>query len=117
MSDLSSCNSAWIMDTFCDDECNFPHFNYDGGDCCLDQIVSHYCTHCFCYEDCSFHEVQYVEDLTLPPPIWTTEVPFWTTTIMTNDVEGNQPFLVDLNVDDNIFQNVMWPIQYLMIYQ
>ena len=46
-------NWNWIKDGFCDDVCNFPQFGYDGGDCCLETLVSTYCSDCFCYQSCS----------------------------------------------------------------
>merc|ERR1711860_457820 len=42
-------------DGFCDDLCNHPEQNFDGGDCCLDYIDITYCTECYCYNDCSEH--------------------------------------------------------------
>ena len=32
--DNLTCPSSWIHDQVCDDDCNHPHFNFDGGDCC-----------------------------------------------------------------------------------
>jgi len=32
---------------------DFPQFGYDGGDCCLETLVSTYCSDCFCYQSCS----------------------------------------------------------------
>ena len=28
------CPNDWENDQVCDDECNHPQFNFDGGDCC-----------------------------------------------------------------------------------
>ena len=41
----------YIGDGYCDDENNKEECNFDGGDCCLDEIDANYCTECICYED------------------------------------------------------------------
>ena len=90
MSDPTSCDTLWINDNTCDDDCNFPEFNYDGGDCCLDLVVSNFCWDCFCYYDCSVHELHDSDEI-LPPP----ELDISTTTLA-NDVKGTIYFK-DLN--------------------
>ena len=40
----------WVGDGYCDDETNIIDCGYDGGDCCLDSIMTDYCTQCQCYE-------------------------------------------------------------------
>ena len=50
----TGCNSDvpfYIEDLYCDDENNNEECNFDGGDCCLDNINANYCTECLCYED------------------------------------------------------------------
>ena len=42
-------NPQWIGDGYCDDENNNDDCNFDGGDCCLDEIIADYCTECVCY--------------------------------------------------------------------
>ena len=81
----------WKNDTICDDVCNVPKFQFDGGDCCLDLVFSDWCSHCFCYDDCSVH-YQDDLDLELPPGVVIlnmTEIPWLLdSTTMANDVEG-----------------------------
>ena len=45
----SSFDSDWIGDSFCDDGCNTKNFDYDGGDCCLEDIKTNVCEECICY--------------------------------------------------------------------
>ena len=40
----------WVGDGYCDDETNIVDCGYDGGDCCLDSIMTDYCTECQCHE-------------------------------------------------------------------
>lgn len=42
-------------DGHCDDICNYPELNFDGGDCCQEVIDRSFCSDCFCYQDCSKH--------------------------------------------------------------
>ena len=51
------CLEEWIEDGYCDDACNFPAHDFDGGDCCLDLVTLNYCQDCFCYNDCTHHEL------------------------------------------------------------
>ena len=44
-------NQMYVGDGYCDDENNNLKCNYDGGDCCLDQVLTDYCTICTCYEN------------------------------------------------------------------
>ena len=41
---------AFIGDGFCDDENNNEECNWDGGDCCGDNINTDYCSVCACLE-------------------------------------------------------------------
>ena len=47
----NSDNPSWIGDGWCDDETNNEDCDFDGGDCCLDEIFADYCIECLCYED------------------------------------------------------------------
>ena len=49
------CHSGWKGDKICDDACNVPELQFDGGDCCFDEINAEFCSFCFCYQDCTFH--------------------------------------------------------------
>ena len=43
----------WVGDDFCDDENNYPHCNYDGGDCCVlpgGNVNTAYCSECACLD-------------------------------------------------------------------
>ena len=40
----------WIGDNYCDDENNNLECNWDGGDCCGDNVNTQYCTDCDCLE-------------------------------------------------------------------
>ena len=39
-----------IGDGFCDDETNNVDCGFDGGDCCLDSVVTNFCSECECLE-------------------------------------------------------------------
>ncbi len=44
---------AYVGDSFCDDVTNIPVCEYDGGDCCPDQVTEltyEYCSECYCLE-------------------------------------------------------------------
>merc|ERR1712038_1022241 len=45
-----SCIDQWIGDNYCDDECNNEENNFDGGDCCGDDVNEQYCNVCECLE-------------------------------------------------------------------
>ena len=45
-------------DGYCDEVCNHPEHGFDDGDCCLDIVDGTYCSSCFCYEDCTYHELK-----------------------------------------------------------
>ena len=53
--DVPPCGPAWQGDGTCDDSCNLPELEFDGGDCCFDQINPAGCSFCVCYQDCTFH--------------------------------------------------------------
>ena len=40
----------WKGDNYCDDENNHPGCEYDGGDCCGDNVNTQYCSACECLE-------------------------------------------------------------------
>ena len=45
------CNvTQWVGDGYCDDVSNTIECNYDGGDCCLDNTNTVYCTDCLCFD-------------------------------------------------------------------
>ena len=46
---FSVCNVAWIGDGICDDQNNFPGCQFDEGDCCIQPLVTDYCTECECH--------------------------------------------------------------------
>ena len=43
-------NPFWVGDGFCDDATNNEVCNYDGGDCCLSDVMTTYCIECLCLE-------------------------------------------------------------------
>ena len=43
------CNQGWIGDGYCDDMNNIEICNYDGGDCCGDNVNTQYCFRCQCH--------------------------------------------------------------------
>ena len=45
---LGCTNPAWVGDGYCDDVTNNMECNYDGGDCCGDNINTQFCTECQC---------------------------------------------------------------------
>ena len=40
----------YVGDGFCDDLNNINSCNFDGGDCCLETVITDFCTECICYE-------------------------------------------------------------------
>merc|ERR1712223_907441 len=46
----SSCQDAWIGDGYCDDDNNCSTCQYDGGDCCGDNVQTIYCSDCQCLD-------------------------------------------------------------------
>ena len=46
----TSCNQYWIADGECDDINNNIGCNFDGGDCCGDNVNTQFCTDCLCLE-------------------------------------------------------------------
>ena len=40
--------SVFVQDGYCDDENNIPECNFDGGDCCLEEVLTDYCSICAC---------------------------------------------------------------------
>ena len=52
------CEPGWKGDEMCDDVCNVPELQFDGGDCCLEKLnADYFCSFCFCYQDCTFHPI------------------------------------------------------------
>lgn len=45
-----------LHDGYCDDGCNNPDFNYDGGDCCWQNPSLVGCTDCLCHLDGQVHD-------------------------------------------------------------
>ena len=41
---------AYIGDGYCDDVNNNEMCEFDGGDCCLEEVKTDFCTSCICYE-------------------------------------------------------------------
>ena len=53
MKDLSNCHTGLLNiygDGFCDDVTNTPECNYDGGDCCGDNVKEDFCFNCICLD-------------------------------------------------------------------
>ena len=46
----SPCQDSWIGDGHCDDDNNNAVCNYDGGDCCGDNVNMNYCSVCQCLD-------------------------------------------------------------------
>ena len=44
------CIGWYVGDGYCDDECNVENHDFDGGDCCGDDVETWYCTECACLE-------------------------------------------------------------------
>ena len=44
-------NARWVGDGNCDDITNILICNYDGGDCCIEAIITDYCSECRCFEE------------------------------------------------------------------
>ena len=58
---FKGCNSEWIGDGNCDDENNKEQCNYDGGDCCGENVNKQFCSECICLEET-------VKSLQIPQP-------------------------------------------------
>ena len=43
-------NKSWKDDGYCDDENNYCGCDWDGGDCCGDNVVTEYCETCECLD-------------------------------------------------------------------
>ena len=48
---LECAYSGWTGDGYCDDVSNILECNFDGGDCCLPNKVTDYCTECICHDE------------------------------------------------------------------
>ena len=47
------CNTPtnmYVQDGYCDDDNNIQECNFDGGDCCLEEVLEDYCSICACLE-------------------------------------------------------------------
>ena len=44
------CTFWYVGDGYCDDECNVENHDFDGGDCCGDDVETWFCTECACLE-------------------------------------------------------------------
>ena len=47
----------WIGDGLCDDKTNIEECQYDGNDCCLEEISGRFCELCFCHQDGTYHQL------------------------------------------------------------
>ncbi len=41
----------FLGDGACDDDTNTPECEYDGGDCCLPEVITDYCDLCECIQE------------------------------------------------------------------
>ena len=51
---LKECDSslqAWHGDGYCDDDLNNQACGFDGGDCCLEDVLTTFCIECLCLEN------------------------------------------------------------------
>ena len=48
---LGCVNPSWVGDGYCDDVTNNMECNYDGGDCCGDNVNIQYCSECQCISE------------------------------------------------------------------
>ena len=46
---LAPHENQWVGDGICDDITNIIECDYDGGDCCMSDIDTQYCTKCSCH--------------------------------------------------------------------
>ena len=46
---ILECQLEAIADGKCQDELNVPECGFDGGDCCMTNIVTDYCQKCHCH--------------------------------------------------------------------
>lgn len=42
---------SWVGDLYCDDATNIAICDYDGGDCCLEEVQVDYCNECLCLDE------------------------------------------------------------------
>ena len=49
--DLNAFKDANVANLVCNDEYNHESCNFDGGDCCLDCIVTDFCSECLCHQN------------------------------------------------------------------
>ncbi len=52
---VRQCMTKYLHNFICDDECNTADYDYDFNDCCLDRIVTDFCSVCQCHLDGEFH--------------------------------------------------------------
>merc|ERR1711997_706547 len=46
----AECPTSYVGDNYCDDQCNNEENDFDGGDCCGDDVNEQYCSVCECLE-------------------------------------------------------------------
>merc|ERR1711981_517275 len=63
----AECPTSYVGDNYCDDQCNNIDNDFDGGDCCGDDVNTQYCDVCDCLE----------MEPTTEPPMDECEVPQW----------------------------------------
>ena len=97
---------TWLNDGYCDEECNHPDFDYDGGDCCLDIVNNAKCIDCYCYEDCSIHQLRFIDGIDLQSEVdcyehsdhdWNSCPYSWLNDGVCNDECNHDLFDYDLN--------------------
>ena len=51
-----TCEEDWLGDGICDDDTNVLKCGFDGGDCCLNEIIATNCDKCICHDDEKRHQ-------------------------------------------------------------
>ena len=74
-------HQSWIGDGYCDDVTNTEVCNYDGGDCCLENVVVDYCIECLCLDSGSVNTT----DATL-----FTIIPTWPSTTTSGETTTSE---------------------------
>merc|ERR1711981_64396 len=64
----AECPTSYVGDNYCDDECNNEDNDFDGGDCCGDDVNEQYCSACNCLE---------MPETTQAPDGSNCEIPHW----------------------------------------
>ncbi len=79
-SNLDQCfqeDQMLIGDGICDDKSNIDECFFDGGDCCLTEIVAFFCTDCICQEDSMKRPTKAPTENSLPTFPKTCDLPFY----------------------------------------